>query len=83
MNILSHKPRTPEAAAIRDRIFNVLPAASYQMEKLFGLLDIDFSDDIQTACVECSGECKNVSVNWKSAPSFKEPPLGVTERGEA
>ena len=54
MNILSHKPRTPEAAAIRDRIFNVLPAASYQMEKLFGLLDIDFSDDIQTACVECS-----------------------------
>jgi uncharacterized membrane protein YhaH (DUF805 family) len=29
------------------------------------------------------GECKNVSVNWKSATSFKEPPLGVTERGEA
>ena len=28
-------------------------------------------------------ECKNVSVNWKSATSFKEPPLGVTERGEA
>lgn len=54
MNILSHKPRTPEAAAIRDRIFNVLPAASYQMEKLFGLLDIDFSDAIPTACVECS-----------------------------
>ena len=30
-----------------------------------------------------SRECKNVSVNWKSATSFKEPPLGVTERGEA
>ena len=54
MNLLSHKPRTREAAAIRDRIFNVLPAASYQMEKLFGLLDIDFSDAIPTACVECS-----------------------------
>lgn len=54
MNLLSHKPRTPEAAAIRDRIFNALPAASYQMEKFFGLLDIDFSDGIATACVECS-----------------------------
>jgi hypothetical protein len=54
MNLLSHKPRSPEAAAIRDRIFNVLPAASYQMEKLFGLLDIDFSDRTATACVECS-----------------------------
>lgn len=54
MNLLSHKPRSPEASAIRDRIFNVLPAASYQMEKLFGLLDIDFSDRTATACVECS-----------------------------
>jgi VWA domain containing CoxE-like protein len=54
MNILSHRPRSKQAAAIRDRIFNVLPAASYQMEKLFGLLDIDFSETIPTACVECS-----------------------------
>jgi hypothetical protein len=23
-----------------------------------------------------TGECKNISVNWKSATSFKEPPLG-------
>jgi hypothetical protein len=53
MNLLAHRPRTPEAAALRERIFNVLPAASYQMEKLFGLLDIEFSDRTATACVEC------------------------------
>ena len=53
MNLLSHRPRTPEAVALRERIFNVLPAASYQMEKLFGLLDIEFSDRTETACVEC------------------------------
>ena len=53
MNLLSHRPRTPEAVALRERIFNVLPAASYQMEKLFGLLDIEFSERTETACVEC------------------------------
>jgi hypothetical protein len=53
MNLLAHRPRTAEAAVIRDRIFNVLPAASYQMEKLFGLLDIEFSERTETACVEC------------------------------
>ena len=53
MNILFNRPSTPEAAAIRERIFNVLPAASYQMEKLFGLFDIEFSDVTETACVEC------------------------------
>src|ERR1035438_9609199 len=53
MNLLANRPRTPEGAAIRERIFNVLPAASYQMERLFGLLDIEFSDQTETACVEC------------------------------
>lgn len=53
MNILFNRPSTPEAAAIRERIFNVLPAASYQMEKLFGLFDIEFSEATETACVEC------------------------------
>src|SRR4029434_6252952 len=53
MNILFNRPSTPEAMAIRERIFNVLPAASYQMEKLFGLFDIEFSDATETACVEC------------------------------
>ena len=53
MNLLSQRPRSPEAATIRERIFNVLPAASYQMEKLLGLLDITFSDATPTAAVEC------------------------------
>ena len=53
MNILFNRPSTPEAAAIRERIFNVLPAASYEMEKLFGLFDIEFSNETETACVEC------------------------------
>ena len=53
MSLIFHRPSNPETALIRDRIFNVLPAASYQMEKLFGLLDIAFSRDIPTACVEC------------------------------
>jgi VWA domain containing CoxE-like protein len=53
MNLLFNRPSTPEAAAIRERIFNVLPAASYQMEKLFGLFDIEFSNETETACVEC------------------------------
>jgi hypothetical protein len=53
MNLLYNKPRTADAAEIRARIFNVLPAASYQFEKLFGLLDIEYSDRTETACVEC------------------------------
>jgi hypothetical protein len=53
MNIFSNRPCTPESAAIRARIFNVIPAASYQMEKLFCLFDIEFSDETETACVEC------------------------------
>ncbi len=54
MNLLSRQPRTQEARAIRERIFNVIPAASYQMEKLFGLLDIEWSDAVNSAAVECS-----------------------------
>jgi hypothetical protein len=53
MNILFHRPATPEAAAIRERIFNVLPAASYHMEKLLGLFDIEFSKETDSAAVEC------------------------------
>ena len=53
MNNLFNRPSGPDAAAIRERIFNVLPAASYQMEKLFGLFDIEFSTETETAAVEC------------------------------
>jgi hypothetical protein len=53
MNNLFNRPSASDAAAIRERIFNVLPAASYQMEKLFGLFDIEFSTETETAAVEC------------------------------
>ena len=53
MNLLYNKPRNADAAEVRARIFNVLPAASYQLEKLFGLLNIEYSDRTETACVEC------------------------------
>lgn len=53
MNLLFNKPSSAEAAEIRARIFNVLPSASYQLEKLFGLLNIEYSERTQTACVEC------------------------------
>ena len=53
MNLLSRRPSSPEAAALRARVFNVLPAASLGMEKLFGLLDIVVSDATSTAAVEC------------------------------
>ncbi len=36
------------------RIFNTLPAASYNMDRLISLLDIVESDRIETACVECT-----------------------------
>src|ERR1700722_3994423 len=52
MNIFFNRPSTPDAAAIRERIFNVLPSASYQMEKLFGLFDIEVSEETETAAVE-------------------------------
>jgi VWA domain containing CoxE-like protein len=53
MNNLFNRPSAADAAAIRERIFNVLPAASFQMEKLFGLFDIEFSTETETAAVEC------------------------------
>ena len=39
--------------ALKYRIFNALPAATYQMDRLISLLDIVESDRIETACVEC------------------------------
>jgi hypothetical protein len=53
MNNLFNRPFTREATAFRERIFNVLPAATYQMEKLFGLFDIELSTETETAAVEC------------------------------
>jgi hypothetical protein len=39
---------------LRTRLYNVVPAASFQMEKLLGLLDVEFSDAVPSAAVECS-----------------------------
>lgn len=39
---------------IRTRIFNVVPAATWQMEQLLGLLDIVIDETISSACVDCN-----------------------------
>lgn len=38
---------------LRQRIFNILPAAGYQMDRLLQLMDLVESDRSPTACVEC------------------------------
>ena len=38
---------------LRQRIFNVLPAAGYQMDRLLQLMDLVESDRSPSACVEC------------------------------
>ena len=44
--------REKTALALRGRILNVLPAASYQMDRFLQLVDVVVSDRTQTACVE-------------------------------
>jgi predicted metal-dependent peptidase len=39
---------------IKERIFNVIPAGTWQMERILGLLEIIGDDSIPTACVDCS-----------------------------
>lgn len=39
---------------IRTRIYNVVPAATWQMEGLLSLLDIILDESIPTACVDCT-----------------------------
>lgn len=39
---------------IRRRIYDVVPAATWQMEQLLGLLDITADASIETACVDCA-----------------------------
>ena len=41
-------------ARIRRRIFDVVPAATWQMEQLLSLLDITADDSVPTACVDCA-----------------------------
>ena len=54
MKSLFHSRVTDSERRLRERIFNVLPAASFQMDRLLQLLDIVESDRSPTACVECT-----------------------------
>lgn len=49
---LSEKQREAVNRAIRARILNVLPAATYQMDRFFQFVDIVLSERTETACVE-------------------------------
>lgn len=42
------------ANQIRARIYNVVPAATWQMEELLSLLDITADESIPSACVDCA-----------------------------
>lgn len=46
-------PEDPCTESLRARIFRVLPAASFQMEKLLSLVDIVATEEVPTAAVEC------------------------------
>ena len=50
--VLSEKERLEIARTMRGRILNVLPAASYQMDKFLQLVDVVVSDETPSACVE-------------------------------
>ncbi len=54
MNYLFQANRTESERRLRERIFSVLPAASFHMDRLLQLLDIVESDRSPTACIECS-----------------------------
>ena len=54
MSLLLTRCQNPQLAQVRGRILNVLPAASFQMQKLLGLLDIEFSHAVPTAAIECT-----------------------------
>ncbi|MEI7436254.1 MAG: hypothetical protein WCL16_05560 [bacterium] len=49
--LLFTKAGAPAAEALRFRIFNTIPSATFQMHKLFDLMDIALSTEIQSACI--------------------------------
>lgn len=51
--ILTPEQRQQISQQLRGRILNVIPAASYQMDRLLSLADITLSDTTQTAAMEC------------------------------
>jgi hypothetical protein len=53
MSILNRLPSSEKESAIRERILNLVPAASLHMEKILTLLDIQLTEEINSAAVEC------------------------------
>ena len=56
MNTLFQSSRTASERRLRERVFNALPAASFQMDRLLQLLDVVESERSPTACIECSAQ---------------------------
>ena len=46
-----HTPADPRTEAVRRRIFNAVPAATFQMQKLFETVDIRLSEKIPSAAI--------------------------------
>lgn len=51
MKFTDDRRLSPAARALRRRLFDVLPAGSYQLDRLFQLFDIEASDAVPTAAV--------------------------------
>ena len=56
MNTLFQSSRTASERRLRERVFNALPSASFQMDRLLQLLDVVESERSPTACIECSAQ---------------------------
>ena len=50
--VMTSEEREQVAKALRARILNVLPAASYQMDRFLKMVDVVVSDRTETACME-------------------------------
>ena len=66
---MSPEERNRVSRELRSRVLNVLPAATYQMDRFLSLVDITVSDITQTAAMECGPQpvlhlnhevCRNV-----------------------
>ena len=49
MNFVDERALDPRAQELRRRVLEVLPAGGYQLDRLFRLLDIEVTDEVETA----------------------------------
>ena len=54
--LASPEERADEARRLRARILDVMPAATYQMDRFLSLVDLAFSRRCRSACVEVTQE---------------------------